>query len=603
MQRRKKIRKPRLTFTLFLIIAAITGSSLFAGAEPLSSSSIVFQAFYWDVPTGGTWYDTIRSQAPGLKSAGCTHFWFPPPTKGASGGYSMGYDLYDHYDLGNYDQKGTTETRFGSLSELQAAAAACGNVLLDLVANHMAGAEAQCDDPRDNWQVFQYDHDNFWKSCSDFHPGYPDDCDLCNGHDYIPDLGFEDICHNSSYMFNGLLTWTEWLKTEVGNVSGFRLDAPKHFNWNMSQAFGTVGSCIGEYWDDKGNILNWMAYTGNYAFDFPLYYTMMGDAAALDGAGLCSDKGVSFVANHDTDWIGQKSRAYGFIMYITPIPCVFWSDWFNPALQPDIRRALDARRSFDFSGTKTIYKTTDFIIFRNNGPVFGCFNSAGTERSGTITARPNRTYTAIAWGPGGRPADVTSDEYGNVTLTAPAEGYCYWYGGGYATAYNAVYVPGNNEQVFGTGWYFSQANKMELVADYFWRWEANISQPATVEYKFAMDGSWDVNRGLGNTSGPDLPQDNSNLTQDGANISANLPGTICIWEYYEDTETGRLYTVDFDANGNVDLADYAVLADHWRNQNCAESYFCDGTDLNKSNAVDFLDLAKFLEYWLFDVNQ
>jgi hypothetical protein len=78
---------------------------------------------------------------------------------------------------------------------------------------------------------------------------------------------------------------------------------------------------------------------------------MMGDAAALEGAGLCSDRGVSFVANHDTDGIYQKSRAYGFIMYITPVPCVFWSDWFNLSLQPDIHRALDARRSYDFSGT------------------------------------------------------------------------------------------------------------------------------------------------------------------------------------------------------------------------------------------------------------
>ncbi|MBA7698766.1 hypothetical protein ES703_107448 [subsurface metagenome] len=429
MNRRNKIRKPALTFALFLIITAITANSLFAGGDPLSSGSIVFQAFYGDVPAGGTWYDTIRSQAPGLKAAGFTHFWFPPPTKGDSGGYSMGYDLYDNYDLGNYYQKGTTETRFGSLSELQAA------------------------------------------------------------------------------------------------------------------------------------------------------------------------------ANHDTDWIGQKSRAYGFIMYITPIPCVFWSDWFNSTLQPHIRRALDARLSYDFNGTRTIYKTTDFIIFRNNGPVFGCFNSAGTERSGTITASPNRTYTAIAWGPGGQPADVTSDEYGNLTLTAPAEGYCYWYAGGYATAYNAVYVPGDNSDVFGTGWYFSQANKMELVADYTWRWEANISQPTSVEYKFAMDGSWDVNRGLGSTSGPDLPQVNSNLRQDGDNIAANLPGGICIWEYYENTETGRLYTVDFNADGNADLADYAVLADHWRNQSCAESNWCDGTDLNRSGSVDLYDLAKFVEYWLFDINQ
>ena len=594
MIRRMKIKKSFLIFAFFLVIA-VAAECLYAGGRPLDSDSVVFQAFYWNVPEGGNWYNTIAGKAAELKSAGFTHFWFPPPTKGASGGYSMGYDLYDHYDLGSYDQKGTVETRFGSLSELQAAAAACENVLLDLVANHMAGAEAQCDDPDGNWQVFQYVHSNFWKSCMDFHPGYPDDCDLCNGNDYI--MG-EDICHNSEYMFNGLRDWAIWLKAAVGNVSGFRLDAVKHFSWDMSAEFGYVGDCIGEYWDSKENIQNWMGYTGNFAFDFPLYYTMMGDAAALDGAGLCSDRGVSFVANHDADGIYQKSRAYGFILYITPIPCVFWSDWFNLSLQPHIRRALTARRSHDFSGTRTIYKTTDFIIFRNNGPVFGCFNSAGSLRSGTIKAAPNQTYTAIAWGPGDKPADVTSNADGDLTLSAPAGGYCYWHGGGYASKYDAVYVPGDNDQIFGTWWYFSHANRMKSIDDYTWRWETDIFQPTGIEYKFAMNNSWSINRGLGNTSGPGLPQLNSNLSQDGANIAANLPRGICIWEYYENSETGRLYTVDFNGDGSINLLDYAFLAKKWGNQNCNQSNCCSGADLNNDGCVNYRDLNRFLEYWL-----
>lgn len=586
------------TLTFLLIICLAKSTTLLAGTDPLTSDSVVLQAFYWNVPEGGTWYDKIGKEAPALKAAGFTHFWFPPPTKGAAGGYSMGYDLYDNYDLGNYDQKGTVETRFGSLAELQAAAAACQNVLLDLVANHMAGADAMCQDPVDGnwyWQKFEYVHGHFWKSCLDFHPGYPDDCDLCNGNDYL--MG-EDVCHHSSYMFNGQKDWAQWLKTTVGNVSGFRLDAPKHYSWDMAKAFGAIGSCIGEFWDNKANILNWTNYTGNYAFDFPLYYAMQSNAAALDGAGLCSNRGVSFVANHDTDGIAQKSRAYGFIMYITPVPCVFWSDWFNGSLQHDIRRALTARRFFDFNGTRTIHKTTDFIVFRNNGRVYGCFNSAATRLSANITAAPNRTYSAIAWGPGLRPTDVKSDEYGNVTLTAPARGYCYWYGGEYATAYDALYVPGNNEQLFGTTWYFSPANKMTLIADYTWRWLRYINTPTTVQYKFAMNGSWSLNRGLGQTSGPHLPQANESLAQDGANITANLPGGICLWQYHEDTETAKLYTIDFDADGDVDAADYNVLANHWMNPNCSLHQWCQGADFDRSGSVDIYDLARFAQHWL-----
>jgi hypothetical protein len=139
---------------------------------------------------------------------------------------------------------------------------------------------------------------------------------------------------------------------------------------------------------------------------------------------------------------------------------------------------------------------------------------------------------------------------------------------------------------------------MKSVADYTWRWETGIPQPTSVEYKFAMNGSWSINRGLGNTSGPGLPQQNSYLTQGGANIVANLPKGICIWEYYEDTETSRLYTVDFNADGNINFADYSFLAKHFRNQNCSQSNSCNGTDLNNSGSVDFYDVSRLLEYWL-----
>ena len=688
----------KATLAVFLVIAVITSNSLFAAGDSLNPDSIVLQAFYWGVPAGGTWYNTIKNEAPGLKSAGFTHFWFPPPTKGASGGYSMGYDLYDNYDLGNYYQKGTTETRFGSLSELQDAAAACENVLLDLIANHMTGATSQCTDAGNGlsyWQKFDYPHNTFEKDCSCFHPGDPADSD---GYLY---LMFEDVAHMNPYMFNGQSAWASWLKATVGNVSGFRLDAVKHYSWDMATEFGTIGSCIGEYWDSKASILNWISYTGNYAFDFPLYYEMQGNAADMDGAGLCSSKGVSFVANHDTDDISQKSRAYGYIMYITPTPCVFWPHWFDSSLYPDIRRALEARNTYDFSGIWAVYKTTNLIIFNNNGLVYGCFNSAGTTGGGTITTSPNTTYRAIAWGPGNRPADVTSGGSGSITLTAPAIGYCYWYGGNigtkaavpdpangetnvspnvelswlagdgavshnvyfgttspgdfqgnqtgtvfdspgvldddttyywrideidagdttttgniwsftvgrlYQSAYDTVHVPGNSTAVFGSWWYPAGAeNEMTLIADYTWRWESSVSSPTSVEYKFAMNGSWGINRGLDwgltNTSGPDLPQENWDIEQNGANIYANLPAATCVWVYYENTETSKLYVnVDFDIDGDVDLDDYAIFASHWMSPNCIEPDWCDGADLNKSGSVDLYDLAEFVEFWLLDTS-
>ena len=593
--------RPVIVVLLFLIWSG----SARGGGEPLGGESVIFQAFYWDVPAGGTWYDTIREQAGELKDAGFTHFWFPPPTKGAGGGYSMGYDLYDNYDLGNYDQKGTVETRFGSLAELQAAAEACGNVLLDLVANHMVGAEKQSQDPADGnwyWQGFEYVHGRFGKSAMDFHPGHPDNGDLPEGGDYI--LG-EDVCHNSSYMFDGQLDWSRWIKGEVGNVSGFRLDAAKHFSWNMSQAFGGVGDCIGEFWDSRDRIWEWTSHTGNYAYDFPLYYSLQENAAALEGAGLMSDKGISFVANHDTDRVGQKFRAYGFILYITPVPCVFWSDWFNEHLQEGIGRALKARAAYDFDGTRTVYKATDYIIFNNNSDTYGCFNSWWDESRATVRAEAATLYTAVAWGPGEKPTDVRSDGEGYVTFSAPGGGYSYWRRaeGSYRSAYTNVYVPGDNADVFGTWWYFGEANRMSLVDDYTWRWVGNSDEATSVEYKFAMDGSWDVNRGLGNTSGSTLPQKNSGLVQGGGNMSVDLAAGICVWEYREDSETSRIFTVDFNGDGSVDIADVAVIGKYWLNESCGGNDWCGGTDVNMSGSVGAGDLAEFVEYWLFDIDR
>lgn len=400
------MRKLKLILAFFLVIA-ITSGSLFAAESQIR----LFQAFYWDVPQG--WYSTIQSNASALKSAGFNYFWFPPPSRGMGGTGSMGYDIMDNYNL---------TTRFGNQASLTSAASACGNVLLDLVCNHMMGASNQCQDPWDGqtyWQSFLYDHGTFQKGCSDFHPGDPASSD---GYPYL--MG-EDVAHMNNYMYNGQLTWANWLRSTIGNIAGFRLDASKHYSWSIARDL--PGTCVGEYWDSKNNILNWISYTGNYAFDFPLYYALQGNAGSLDGAGLSSSKGVSFVGNHDTDGVSQKIRAYGFIMYIEPTPCVFWPHWFS-GMQTPIQRALTARKNYNFSGTSTIFTETNLIIFSNNAPVYGVFNSSNSWDGGWVQLSPNTTYTAIAWGGNddSKPQNKTSDGGGWVELWSSGAGYAYY---------------------------------------------------------------------------------------------------------------------------------------------------------------------------------
>src|SRR5207249_4113480 len=76
-------------------------------------SDVFIQGFYWNTTPGGIWWDSLARLAPRLAAAGFSAIWFPPPTKGAAGSLSMGYDIYDHYDFGDYNQKGSAGTRFG----------------------------------------------------------------------------------------------------------------------------------------------------------------------------------------------------------------------------------------------------------------------------------------------------------------------------------------------------------------------------------------------------------------------------------------------------------------------------------------------------------
>ncbi len=59
----------------------------------------------------------IAEKMPEIVEAGYGALWLPPPTK-ASGGLSVGYDLWDPFDLGSKDQRGTVRTRYGTEAEL-----------------------------------------------------------------------------------------------------------------------------------------------------------------------------------------------------------------------------------------------------------------------------------------------------------------------------------------------------------------------------------------------------------------------------------------------------------------------------------------------------
>lgn len=65
-----------------------------------------------------TSWKEIEDRIPELAEAGYTALWLPSPCKGGSGTYSVGYDVFDRFDLGDKNQSGSIRTRYGTKAEL-----------------------------------------------------------------------------------------------------------------------------------------------------------------------------------------------------------------------------------------------------------------------------------------------------------------------------------------------------------------------------------------------------------------------------------------------------------------------------------------------------
>lgn len=87
-------------------------------------------------------YRTMTQRLPEVAMAGYSAIYLPPPSKGAGGGFSTGYNPFDRFDLGDRPWQGTVRTKYGTsqeLHELIMMAHRFGiEVYADLVYNHNA---------------------------------------------------------------------------------------------------------------------------------------------------------------------------------------------------------------------------------------------------------------------------------------------------------------------------------------------------------------------------------------------------------------------------------------------------------------------------------
>jgi len=445
-----------------------------------STAHVMMEGFYWNCPSG--WYNTMSSAATGLRNMmqgqGIDRIWFPPPSKAASGGVSMGYDPYDYYDLGQYNQEGTAGTHFGTQAQLKSAISAFhaqGIVCLgDLVLNHRSGGALESNPVLGSSTYTDFSHvasgQCTWRY-NQFHPSTFENSDEGNFGD------FPDLCHvtgdTAGCTFYDVIQWAKWLtnSSNAGFDGGWRFDYAKgYYPWvglnvrsNTANAFG-----VGEYWDfDVTNVDSYVTYSGGgWAFDFPGYNTLV-DVFSNQTASIASlvdptqvyaarnpSKAVTFVANHDTDrgtntaWT-NKMLAYAFILTYQGYPCIFWYDYFNNGFATlggqagnGINRLVWVRGALG-GGQPNIQllhtNDSDLLVYGALGPSSAApgyivainNNPASTRSAAVTTSNPylaGRTLQCYAWysyatNQNSQPASVACSSAGVCTVQAAPLGY------------------------------------------------------------------------------------------------------------------------------------------------------------------------------------
>ncbi len=341
------------------------------------------QAFYWDVPAGGTWYNTVKNKIAAWDAAGFSAIWLPPVSKAQNGPFSMGYDPFDYWDFGNYNQQGSTETRFGSKTELQSLISTAHQhnieVYADIVINHNSGGDLEWNPwaGKNTYTDFNPLSGKFYRSYNDFHPN-----GIRNSDEGIFG-GFPDVSHSVPYVQDWLWKRNDSMGKYYKNTMGFdgwRFDYVKGFGgWVVRDWVNDVGGfAVGEYWDGNAGLLqNWVNSTNRTAsaFDFAAYYKM---DEAFDGNNLnkLNDdmlwkrdafKAVTFVANHDTDIIWDKMHAYAYIMTHEGYPTVFYRDYEEWLDKSKLDNLIWIHRNKAVGSTSILYTDTDEYIARRNG--------------------------------------------------------------------------------------------------------------------------------------------------------------------------------------------------------------------------------------------
>ena len=327
-------------------------------------NGVMMQYFEWYLNCNKNLWNTVKKKGEVLSKLGVTSLWLPPAYKGIGGASEVGYAVYDVYDLGEFDQKGSIATKYGTKDEYLSAIVELQqsgiDVYADIVLNHKMGADksqtikaVKCDWDDHNkvesdeetvevWTKFTFPGRNH--KYSDFEwnwthfDGIDYDCrtkqvalyklknktwqmDVDKEHGNYDYLMGADIDFSNKEVVDECMKWGRWY-WDLTRVNGFRFDAVKHIEFDFIRDFIREMRAyskknlfaVGEYWNSNVDELkNYIEKTeGELSlFDVPLHYNFFHASHSngeydmskiLDGTLLKENwgKAVTFVDNHDT---------------------------------------------------------------------------------------------------------------------------------------------------------------------------------------------------------------------------------------------------------------------------------------------------------------
>ncbi len=287
----------------------------------------MMQYFHWYIPDDGTLWDKVKHNALELADAGFTAMWLPPAYKGTGGKSDVGYGVYDLFDLGEFNQKGSIRTKYGTRQQytdaIKALQAQGIQVYGDAVLNHKLGADATetplatpyWQDDRINpkgglqqikshtkftfpgrggkysnfeWNWWHFDAVDY----NEYNPSDRNTVYLLEGKRFDDYVALEkgnfaylmgaDLDFQNEWVRGEITHWGKWY-LENTNVDGFRIDAIKHISsWFFPLWLDELEKhvkkdlfAVGEYWFNDIKTLHWYVDSvgGRMSvFDVPLHY-------------------------------------------------------------------------------------------------------------------------------------------------------------------------------------------------------------------------------------------------------------------------------------------------------------------------------------------